>query len=131
MGTLQQRKVAEAVAHDIRTNTRRSAGSVLKSVGYGTGLQNQPHRVFKSKGFKEELDKLGLSLEETDNIVRNILVKGKHEVNKLKAADMIYKRLGAYEDTKQSAGKTLIINVTQETAERYAITPNSETSSEG
>lgn len=32
-------------------------GEVLKSVGYGTGLQNQPKRVLESEGFQEILSK--------------------------------------------------------------------------
>lgn len=37
-----------------------SKGEVLKSVGYGTGLQNQPQRVLESEGFKEALAEIGL-----------------------------------------------------------------------
>lgn len=131
MPTLRQRKVAQKIVDSLSVDKPPSAGAVLKSVGYGTGLQTQPKRVLQSNGVREALEDLGFSIEGADSVVQKILHKSKREDMKLKAADMVYKRLGAYEDTKQSAGKTLIINVTQETAERYALTPNTETSSEG
>lgn len=97
--TLRQRKAAKKVKEVIEKNLDISGGALLKSVGYGTGLQNQPGRVFESEGFKDALKDLGFSLEAADGVVARILRTGKEE-NQLKASDQIYKRLGGYQAEK-------------------------------
>lgn len=121
MATIRQRKVAKALVKALEVDKTPSAGKVLKSVGYGTGLQNQPKRVLKSKGVQEALNELGFTVDGADGVVKKILYKSKREDFRLKAADLVYKRLGAYEDTEKGAHKTLIINVTAPAAEKYGI----------
>ncbi len=43
---------------------------MLKSVGYGTGLQNSPQRVVESPGFKQSLAEYGL----TEELITSALV---------------------------------------------------------
>lgn len=103
--TVRQRKAAQKLKEVIEKNLDMSGGEVLKSVGYGTGLQNQPGRVFEGDGFKEAMADLGFSLEAADGVVAKILHTGKEE-NRLKASDQIYKRLGGY-----SPEKHLVANI--------------------
>ena len=121
MATLKQKKVAKELVKALKTDKPPSAGAVLKSVGYGTGLQSQPKRVLKSKGVQEALNELGFTVDGADGVVKKILYKSKREDFRLKAADLVYKRLGAYEDTEKGAHKTLIINITATAASKYGI----------
>jgi hypothetical protein len=58
---------------------------VLKSVGYGTGLQNQPKRVIESGGFKAALKEFGLTEQLITNaLVEDIKAKPKKRVQELK-----------------------------------------------
>lgn len=84
----------------------KTAGEVLKSVGYGTGLQNQPKRVLQSEGVQEELKNYGFDPEEAKRIVGEILVGGENDTVKLKAADMIFKVHSTY-----APEKSLNVNV--------------------
>jgi len=53
--TPRQRKAAKAIVENLQSDKPVSTGEVLKSVGYGTGLQNQPNRVIESEGFQKIL----------------------------------------------------------------------------
>jgi hypothetical protein len=133
MPTLRQRKLAKKIVESMPLDNPPTNGEMLESVGYSKNVaEAKPGEIMSSPGVQKALEDLGFSIEGADQVVKNILYKSKREDMKLRAADMIYKRRGAYEDTKQGAGKTLVINVTQETAERYALTPRvTETGSEG
>ncbi len=54
--TPRQIAAAKALAENQLLDKPLSTGEVLKSVGYGTGLQNQPSRVLNSQGFQELLN---------------------------------------------------------------------------
>ncbi len=57
----------------------------MKSVGYGTGLQNQPKRVLESEGFKAALAEFGLTEELiTTALVSDINKKPQKRVQELK-----------------------------------------------
>ncbi len=100
MPTLRQKKVARAVVENLATDKPKSAGEVLKSVGYGTGLQNQPKRVLQSEGVQEELRTLGFDPEKAKEVVASILIAGENDSVKLKAADMIFKVHSTYAPEK-------------------------------
>jgi hypothetical protein len=121
MPTLRQRKVAKRVKQALENGEDITGGELLKSVDYGTGLQRSPGRVLQSEGVQEALEDLGFSIQGADEVVKNILYKSKREDMKLRAADMIYKRRGAYEDTKQGAGKALILVLPTEIIEKNNI----------
>ena len=61
--TPRQKKGAKAVIENLMRDKPIGVGEVLKSVGYGTGLQNQPKRVLQSEGFKVALAEYGLTEE--------------------------------------------------------------------
>lgn len=54
--TEKQRKAAKAIVENAILDKPKAAGVVLKNVGYGTGLQDQPSRVLDSPGFQEALN---------------------------------------------------------------------------
>lgn len=53
--TPRQAKAVIAVIKNEQSDNPLPMGQVLKSVGYGTGLQEQPHRVIESEGFQKLL----------------------------------------------------------------------------
>ena len=132
MATIRQKKLARAIINSVKDNENITAGQLLEKVGYSKSMSTaKSGEVLDSKGVKEELENLGFTTEGADGVVQKILYKGKKEETKLKAADMVYKRLGSYKDTEQGASKTLIISISGETAQRYGITPKPSTDSTG
>jgi len=82
--TPRQKKAAKAVIDNMLLDTPKSNGEVLKSVGYGTGLQNQPARVLQSEGFKAALAEYGLTEELiTTSLVEDIKAKPAMRVKEL------------------------------------------------
>lgn len=69
--TARQRKAARAVIENLRSTKPRSHKQVLSSVGYGTGLQDQPQRVLGSEGFKQAVREMGL----TEDLIVSSLTK--------------------------------------------------------
>lgn len=119
MPTARQRKAAKATVENMQLESPKPAGEVLKSVGYGTGLQNQPKRVLESEGFKEALHELIPDellkekhlelLNKQQVVVRNNVTTGEIEVIPTgeidvqavtKALDMAYKLKGSYAPEK-------------------------------
>lgn len=58
--TPRQRKVAVALVKNLLQKEPSPTCQVLESVGYGTGLQNSPHRVLESEGVKIAIAEIGL-----------------------------------------------------------------------
>ena len=85
MATLRQKRAARAVLDAVTSDNPPSAGQVLKSVGYGTGLQNQPKRVLDSQGFQEALAEYGLTEELiTTSLVSDIKKKPTRRLGELR-----------------------------------------------
>jgi len=83
--TARQRKAARAVVENLRSSKPKSHKQVLSSVGYGTGLQDQPQRVLGSEGFKEALREMGLTEELiTSALVSDIKKKPKNRISELR-----------------------------------------------
>jgi len=102
--TIRQTDVAEEIVKIAKNESDlKTAKEVLVKCRYGKGLQKQPNRVFQSKGVKEALAIKGFSEQDADRTVGHILLKGKREENKLKAADIIYKRIGSYAPEKKQS----------------------------
>lgn len=107
MATLRQKRVAKKIVENSTLDKPKSAGQVLKSVGYGTGLQNQPKRVLESDGVQEELTNLGFTEDNAKRVVTDILESDKAaNTDKLRASDMIFKVHGSY-----AAEKRVSVNV--------------------
>lgn len=116
-GTLRQKRVAKEIIANLNLDNPKSAGEVLKSVGYGTGLQKQPKRVIESEGVQTELKALGFDIETAKNVVAEILqdetVEPQHRI---KAASEVFKVTGAY-----AAEKHINVSLTLDKEERNKI----------
>ena len=124
MATQRQKRLARLIIENAGVDKPINGGEMLEKVGYSKTMATAKVKdVLKSNGVLEELEHLGFSVEGADSVVKSLLYKGKKEETKIKAAQEVYKRLGAYEDTKQSAGKNLVIVISGESANRYAINP--------
>lgn len=124
MVSQKQRKVAQNLIENLTLDKPKTSGEIVESSGYGKSMRLFPGRILESKGVKEELRRLGFSIEAADQVIWKLLHTAKKEDTKIKAAQEVYKRMGAYEDTKQGATKTLTIQISGETAERYGLQPS-------
>lgn len=131
MATLRQKAVARTIVDNYKNGTIQTAGTVLEKVGYSKLVATRkPKEIIESKGVKEELRNLGFNVEGADKVVGRILYKGKKEENRLRAADMVYRRFGSYKEG-EGGSKTLILVVSDETQKRYATTPEPSNNSVG
>lgn len=102
MATTKQKKVALKIVENSAKDRPQSAGQVLKSVGYGTGLQNQPKRVLESEGVKQELEILGFTEENAMTVVSEIMLNPEaQDNNRLKASEMVFKVQGTFAPEKK------------------------------
>lgn len=108
MGTLRQKKVAKAIKEAIENNENTTAGELLDKVGYKK-ISRYPKRVIESVGVKEELKAI-LNVEEVDQVVKSIMVGAEKDTDRLKAGDMIYKRLGSYAAEKKEISGSLTLS---------------------
>jgi len=95
---------------------------VLKSVGYGTGLQNQPSRVVESKGFKDSLKEFGLTEELiTTALVQDIQTKPEKRVQELKLGAEILGMVKREEAPKSDVKNTYNFLFSPEVQERVKV----------
>jgi len=81
----RQLKAAKAIFKNLAKDNPASIGVVLKSVGYGFGLQNSPKRVLESQGFKQAIRNLGLTEEFiTTALVDDLKAKPANRIQELK-----------------------------------------------
>ena len=130
MATLKQRKVAKQIVKAVELDKYPTGGEIVESSGYGKSMRLFPGRILESIGVKEELKRLGFSVEAADQVIWQMLHRGRKEETKIKAAQEIYKRMGAYEDTKQGANKNLIIVLSSAIANKHGLAPSTGNNSE-
>ena len=123
MGTIRQKRVVAHILKNLTSTKPMTGGQIVQASGYGPSMRLFPGRILESKGVKKELRELGFSVESADVVVWEMLHKARKEDVRIKAAQEIYKRLGAYKDTEQGATKTLIVNVSAPAAAKYNIKP--------
>lgn len=89
--------LADEVAKDVAVGRRRNKGELLLAAGYSaTVAAGKPAEPFKTEVFKEAMASRGFSIEAADGVVESILHKPEaRDGDRLKAADMVYERLGA------------------------------------
>ncbi len=110
-------------------NPTLEKGKLVELGGYSPAIIKTPAKALESKGYKEALRELGLTEELiSKSLVQDIKRKPKKRIAELRLGAEI---LGMTENKDAQGNKTLIINVTPETAERYGLipTPNTENSS--
>lgn len=95
MGTPNQRVAAKETARRLEAGERINQGEILEKAGYEATVVKNPRTVFASPGFLDELEKLGFTVEAADTRVSEILKTGEDR-DSLKAAELIYKRKGAF-----------------------------------
>jgi hypothetical protein len=103
MGTLRQKMLANEIKKVLKGNIDITGGEIVEKCRYGKGMKVHPGVAIDTPGVKEELQKIGIDVDEVDSVVKGILKKGKKDENKLKAADLLYKRTGSYANEKKVA----------------------------
>jgi hypothetical protein len=106
--TLRQRRTAKLLVDAIENGTEyKTSAEIIKSAGYGTGLQIQPSRVLESVGTIKALEDLGFTEGNAKSVVNSILSNEKAKASdRLKAADMVFKVHGTY-----AAEKHMTLNI--------------------
>lgn len=87
---------------NLKSPKPKNKGELVVSSGYSlnTATQQIP-AVFEQKGVLDELKILGFDQETAKQVVGNILTDEEEESkDRLKAADMVFKVTGAYQDEK-------------------------------
>lgn len=101
MATLRQQKLAKAIVESVENNKDVTAKQLLVSVGYKESTASRkPGEIIDQPGVKEMLVEYGFTLNAADDQVAAILTTAEKDENRLKAADLIYKRLGGYAPEK-------------------------------
>lgn len=125
MSTALQEKTAKIALNNPELLKDGNKGKLVELGGYGIPMQNNPAKVLESKGFKEEIRKLGLTEELiTGALVEDIKLKPQNRVPEMRLGAEILGMNNREEN--QGGNKTLIINITGETAERYGLIKKDE-----
>lgn len=72
MATAKQIKAAQAISENIRSDTPKPTGQILKEVGYSKSISEKPALVTRSQGFIELLEKAGV----TDDKLATVINEG-------------------------------------------------------
>lgn len=131
MPTFKQKRIAKLIIENATLDKPLNGGQMLAKVGYAKSMHRaKVNDVLESEGVKEELAKSGFTEYNAKKVVSEIMLNEKEKSDtRLKATDQIFKVHGSYKNEGEKGNKTLIINITGETAQRYGITSNTETSS--
>ena len=112
---IMQQNLAKRIKFVAENGIKTTRTQLLQSVGYSKNTAyGNAHKILNSEGLKQALKAEGISLENSDNVVKSILNSPiVYEMvtpdNQLRAADYIAKRLGGFQD--QGGNKTLNINI--------------------
>lgn len=122
MATELQRRAVERIVEN-GGNVSRS----MMEVGYSPATAKTPQKLTESEGYKELLSEYGL----TEGLVARALVadieaKPKRRIEELKLAAEI---IGMKKVQGTGEQRTLVLQITGETAQRYALTSDTEASS--
>lgn len=96
-----QQKAAQLTVENLRKRKKLSKGEIIASAGYSDAMKQTPAQVFDTKGFKEELAKLGFDSNNAKQVVAEILNK-KSAMNKdrLRAASLVFEVQGDFAPEK-------------------------------
>jgi hypothetical protein len=124
MPSIRQKRAARIILQEVENlangNEVKTGGDIVDASGYGKSMRLYPGRILESKGVRAELKNLGFSVEAADSVVWNLMHKSKSDKVKISAAQEMYKRLGAYEDTRQGATKNIHIAGNTITFQKFA-----------
>lgn len=104
MSTLKQKKLAMKVVEALQSDNPPNQQDLLISAGYSPlTASNSSSRQLEQKGVIEELERLGFCVEAADNVIFDLLKRGRKEETRIKASQEIYKRMGAYAPEKKAS----------------------------
>lgn len=94
---MKQKKLADAIIEASKSPIAKSAKELLLNAGYSdVAAMHQSSVMLNAPGVLEELNRRGFSVQAADNVVEHIMNKEEaQDKDRLKAADMMYERLGA------------------------------------
>ena len=112
--TLRQKNLARNIKNYALSPVKVNAKTLLVDSGYSPKTAINPHVILNQKGLKQALVDEGISLENSDNVVKSILNSPVvYEMvtpdNQLRAADYIAKRLNGFQG--ENSKNTLNINI--------------------
>mgnify|MGYP001568703013 CR=1 FL=1 len=126
MSTILQEQLAEAIVINkkLPRDKRKNKKELLVSMVYATTTaESIPNKIIDSKGVKDALKDNGL----TEDLITTALVE---DINAKPARRVKELSLGAeilgMKDIPQGGNRTLVINITGETANRYGIIPSQQ-----
>lgn len=109
-----QQKAAQLTVEKVRKTGKLKKGEIILEAGYSEAMSTQPHKVFDTEGFKEELAKLGFDSSNAKRVVGEILNKQYAEdKDRLKASEIVFKVHGDF-----APEKSVNINIRAEPSER-------------
>lgn len=103
-----------------------SLKDAILSSGFSESVANRPQQVTRTKGFIQACNELGLTEQLlTSSLVDDIKRKGQEKKDRLGELTLGFKLHGKLKDTVEG-NKTLVINLTGESTNRYKATRNEE-----
>lgn len=109
MPTLRQKRVAQEIVANLERDKPLNGGEIAAKVGYAKDMVRHPKRVLESDGVKQELQVMGFTEVAADTVVQQILHNESEKAqDRLKAADLIYKRLSSYAPDKSDLNVKVI-----------------------
>ncbi len=132
MSTLKQKNLAENIVNNSKRKDPLNKQELVVSSGYSpTTADGHANQIIEQEGVKEALADLGFTEENAKKVVSEIMLNPEEDSNaRLKATDQVFKVHGSYNEAGEG-NRTLIINIIPESAQRYAISPSTETNSSG
>lgn len=123
MPTVKQRKLAKVIAENAKLDKPLNRGEMLSKVGYSKKVaKHKPSQIIQADGVKEALEELGFTEENAMKVVSEIMLNPKIKPEaRLKATDQVFKVQGSYVADREQGNKTLIVNITSESAERFKL----------
>lgn len=115
MSTIKQKNLAKLTLQ----HPTLPKGELVEMGGYGVATQNNPSKALESKGYLQELDKLGLTDELIVNsLVEDIRAKPKNRISELRLASEIR---GLNKNEEQQTTRPIIINMPLQVNQRFEI----------
>lgn len=120
--TFRQRKLAKELIKNAKADKPLNKGQLLVKVGYSKNVSNtRPQAILEQAGVKKSLAEYGLTEELiTTSLVIDIDRKPQNRLGELKlGADIL-----GMTKTVDGGSKTLVINISGESASRYGLLDN-------
>ncbi len=116
MATVKQKKLAEAIVLNSKSDKPLNKKQLLVSVGYAPSTADvKQGEIMEQKGVKEELEILGFTEAAAMSVVSEILNNKQVDPNaRLKAADQVFKVRGTYAPEKSIVANIQVSEVKRE-----------------